>query len=90
MSALAGKTDREAWMGTPKDDRDACLKELSSLAGAWMSSPDDLLKLKRLAKDCIDNYAEGELDAGDFAVKDIVEFLYEVRDQGKKPAAGSS
>lgn len=87
MSTFAHRTTREEWMGTPKDDRDICLSALADLAVAWTQSPDDLLKLRKLTIECVDQYAKGELDAGDFAAKDIVEFLYDVRERAKKPAA---
>jgi hypothetical protein len=84
MSALAQRSTREEWMGTPKDDRDICLKALADLTEGWTESPDDLMKLQKLSEGCVEHYEKGDFDAGDFAVKDIVEFLYNVRERAKK------
>ena len=87
MSAFAQRPTREEWMGTQKGDRDICLNALEDLADAWTQSSDELLKLRKLTEKCVEYYASGEFDSGDLAVKDIVEFLYDIRNRARKPLA---
>lgn len=81
MSGRSSMVVREDWMGTPDTDRQRCVVALDALASAWDQSPQDLVTLRQMASRCLELYATGELDAGDFAVRDIDEFLSGVRDR---------
>jgi len=81
MSALARRDTREEWQGTPESNRNDCAQALESLRAVWNQDPGDLAKLDEMVSRCLHLYADGELDAGDYAVRDIDEFLSGVRRQ---------
>ena len=81
MSGRAHLNAREDWMGTPDTDRERCTQAMESLRAIWNQDPQDLAKLDALVTRCLQLYAQGELDAGDYAVRDIDEFLSGVRDR---------
>lgn len=81
MSGRASLVAREDWMGTPETDRERCADALTALTAAWNQDPQDLSTLQKMTVQCLEFYVKGELDAGDFAVRDIDEFLSSVRDK---------
>jgi hypothetical protein len=54
---------------------------LDVLSAAWTQGPQDLVKLRLLTQRCLELYAQGETDAGAFAVRDIDEFLFGIRER---------
>jgi hypothetical protein len=70
---------QETWIGTPEEYRERCAKALDVLAAAWTQDSQDLVKLQQLTKRCLALFAQGEVDAGLFMVKDIDDFLFGVR-----------
>jgi hypothetical protein len=80
MSGRSSMVVREEWMGTPETDQQRCTAALETLASVWNQAPQDLVTLRQMTSRCLDIYVTGELNAGDFAVRDIDEFLSGVRD----------
>lgn len=81
MSFAARPGNREEWEGPPESDRERCVQALESLRAVWNQPPQELARLDELVTRCLHLYADGELDAGDYAVRDIDEFLSGVRDR---------
>lgn len=70
---------QETWIGTPEEYRERCAKALDVLSAAWTQDSRDLVKLQQLVKRALEFYAQGEVDAGTFAAKEVDEFLFGVR-----------
>jgi hypothetical protein len=82
MSGMAHATKREAWQGGPEAERARCARALDELTVAWdIDQRQELAALQQLNQRCLDQYAQGELDAGDFTVKDIEELVAKLRDK---------
>jgi hypothetical protein len=81
MSGMARATQREAWQGGPERERMRCARALDELATAWTYEQQDLMTLQQLNQRCLEQYEQGELDAGDFTVRDIQEFLAQLRER---------
>lgn len=78
---------REDEMSTAESDRERCANSLDVLGAAWTQDPQDLVNLRQLTARCLKLYAQGEVDRGAFAVKDIDEFLFSVRERASADRA---
>jgi hypothetical protein len=82
MSGMAHVTKREAWQGGPESDRARCARALDEVTNVWsIGYEQQLARLQQLNQRCLDQYAQGDLEAGDFTVKDIQELLAKLRDE---------
>lgn len=86
MRVLAHPGTREEWEGTPESNRDDCAKAMESLRAVWNQDPDDLAKLDEMVSRCLHLYAQGDVDGGGYAIRDIDEFLSGVRRQAAAKA----
>jgi len=84
MSGRVHLENREDWMGTPESDRERCIRALDAVRSVWDQEPQDLAKLEEMVTRCLAQYAQGELDAGDYAVRDIDEFLSGVKEKAAR------
>lgn len=81
MSGMAHAKKREAWQGEPESERARCARSLEELAVAWViGREEELVMLQQLNRRCLDQYARGDLDAGDFTVRDIQELVAKLRE----------
>ena len=79
MSGMAHVTKREAWQDGPEAERTRCARALDDLAAAWDKEHPYLVTLQQLNQRCLEQYEQGELDAGDFTVRAIQECLANLR-----------
>lgn len=79
MSVRARQETREDWEGTPESDRERCTQALESLRAVWNQDAGDLAKLDEMVSRCLQFYAQGDVDGGGYAIRDIDEFLSGVR-----------
>lgn len=82
MSGMAHVTTREAWQGGPDAERARCARSLEELRAVWnVGQQRELDSLQQLNQRCLEEYARGDLDAGDLTVKDIQELVAKLRDR---------
>lgn len=64
---------------TPEELREDCLKEFEALRLVWNKDPLQFERLEVLLASCLQAYIAGELDKGDFIVKDMHEIIWNAR-----------
>jgi len=79
MSGGTRLIDREDWMGTPAWERERCVEAMGPMRTHWPFGVEDLARLEDMLTCCLRHYEDGQLDAGDYLVRDIEELLYLVR-----------
>lgn len=84
MSGMASAHKREPWQGSPEDERQRVREAFELLRVQWDQPACDLERLQALSEQCLQLYESGRNDAGDFAVRDIDQFLSELRDRAVK------
>ncbi|WP_436291896.1 hypothetical protein [Variovorax sp. LjRoot178] len=67
---------------TIQRDRQRCERAMEALAAVWTYKPQNLTKLRALTARALELFSKGEFDAGASAVKEVDEFLFDVRRTG--------